>query len=119
MRKGYNQSQSPPEVTMSTPAYSIEARQNQMIALATNEAEKRIRDGTASSQIIVHYLQLGTTLAQLKEKEIEQKCAMMEAKQKTYESMANMEELAADALDALRSYRKGYFSSEDHTNEEL
>ena len=51
-----------------------------MIAMAINEAERRIMDGTASSQIICHYLKLGSTREKqelkLKEKELE----LMEAK---------------------------------------
>lgn len=113
MRKVTKVQESRLDIPESRPALTIEARQSQMISLATNEAERRIRDGTASSQIICHYLDLGTTLARLKEKEIEQKCKYMEAKQKSYESMANMEEIASNALTALQSYRQGYFFQGD------
>ena len=43
------------------PALSPEARENQMIAYATNLAEKQLREGTASSQVICHYLKLGSS----------------------------------------------------------
>ena len=43
------------------PAMSPEARENQMIALAVDLAEKQLLEGTASSQVITHYLKLGTT----------------------------------------------------------
>ena len=43
------------------PALTPEARENQMIALAVDLAEQQLRDGTASSQVITHYLKLGST----------------------------------------------------------
>ena len=43
------------------PALTPEAREDQLIALATNLAEKQLMDGTASSQVITHYLKMGST----------------------------------------------------------
>ena len=51
------------------PAISPEARENQMIALAVDLAEEQLRNGTASSQVITHYLKLGSTKEKI-EKEI-------------------------------------------------
>lgn len=44
----------------SRPATTPEARENQLIALAMDEAERKIREGTASSQLICHFLKLGS-----------------------------------------------------------
>ena len=38
------------------PALSPEARENQLVSLAVDLAEKKLREGTASSQVITHYL---------------------------------------------------------------
>ena len=51
------------------PALSPEARENQMISLAVDLAEKQLIEGTASSQVITHFLKLGSTIAQI-EKEL-------------------------------------------------
>ena len=51
------------------PALTPEARENQLIYLATNLAEQQLLDGTASSQVITHYLKLGSTKERI-EKEI-------------------------------------------------
>lgn len=45
----------------SMPATTPEARENQLIALAVDLAEKQMREGTASAQVITHYLKLGST----------------------------------------------------------
>ena len=49
----------------SMPAMSEEGRENQLIAMAINLAEKQLREGTASSQVITHFLKLGTQAAKL------------------------------------------------------
>ena len=46
------------------PALTPESRENQMIALAIDLAEKQLQEGTASSQVITHFLKLGTTKAE-------------------------------------------------------
>lgn len=86
------------------PAISPEGRENQMIALAVDLAEKQLRDGTASSQVITHYLKLGATVAkldvQLKMKELE----LMQAKTDNLKSVKRSEELMEEAIKAFRRY---------------
>lgn len=48
------------------PPTSLEAQENLMISLAVQCAEKQLRDGTASSQVITHYLKLGSSKEQSK-----------------------------------------------------
>ena len=50
---------SPKETRKIRPALSPEARENQLIDLAVNLAEQQLLDGTASSQVITHFLKLG------------------------------------------------------------
>ena len=80
------------------PARTPEARENQLIALAIDQAEKQLRDGTASSQVITHFLKLGSSRERM-EKELAQ------AKTETLESGKRMTELFEQAMDALRGYR--------------
>ena len=47
------------------PGRSIESRENQIIRLAYDEAERRIKAHTATSQEITHFLKTGSVLAQL------------------------------------------------------
>lgn len=42
------------EHQMMRPALTPEARENQLISLASDLAEKQLREGTASSQVITH-----------------------------------------------------------------
>ena len=86
---------------MMRPALTPEARENQLVSLAVDLAEKQLREGTASSQVITHYLKLGST----KEKEIlEKQKELIEAKTQNLKSIENSEKLYADALKAFRGY---------------
>ena len=53
------------------PALTPEARENQLVSLAVDLAEQQLRDGTASSQVITHYLKLGSTKERLEKEKLE------------------------------------------------
>lgn len=85
-------------------ALSPDARENQMIAYATNLAERQLREGTASSQVIVHYLKLGSSKEKLEKKLLEEQVKLAEAKTELLQSTQRMEQLYSDAIDAMRRY---------------
>ena len=86
------------------PALSPEARENQMISLAVDLAEQQLRDGTASSQVITHFLKLGTTRAELEKEKLKRENDLLEAKRESLQSMKRTEELMAEAIKAMRNY---------------
>lgn len=86
------------------PALTPEARENQLIALAVNLAEKQLRDGTASSQVIAHYLKLGTARERLERERLEEENKLLRAKTEAIESAKRVEELYANALKAMKNY---------------
>lgn len=90
--------------SMMRPALTPEARENQLIALAMDEAEKRIRDGTASSQLITHFLKLGSTRERLEQEKLNKDIQLTEAKKGSIESSRHSEELYNNALAAMKSY---------------
>lgn len=94
---------SPPKPKM-RPAISPEARENQLISLAYDVAEERLRNGTATSQEVVHFLRLGS-MKERKEMELmEKKNELMTAKTEALQSAKRIEELYKDAITAFRSY---------------
>lgn len=94
------------------PASSPEERENQMIALAVDLAEKQLIEGTASSQVITHYLKLGSTKERLEKEILEQQRELMMAKTEAIQSAKRVEELYANAMEAMRRY-SGNASEED------
>lgn len=97
----------------SRPALSAEARETQLIALAVDLAEKQLSEGTASSQVITHYLKLGTTMAKLEKEKLERENELLKAKTRALESAEKVEELYANALAAMKRY-----SGSGNTNDE-
>lgn len=84
-----------------------EARENQMISLAIDLAEKQLLDGTATSQVITHYLKLGTTKEMLEKEKLERENELLKAKTESLQSQKRVEELYAEAIKAIRSYTSG------------
>lgn len=89
------------------PALTPEARQNQLIALATDLVEKRLIEGTASSQETTHFLKLATQEAKLKVKILEKQEELISAKTESIKSSQRTEELYRDAIIAMRKYSGG------------
>ena len=86
------------------PATTPEGRENEMVSLAIDLAEKQMLAGTASSQVITHYLKLGSTREQLEQQRLEHENELTRVKIEAIESQKRVEELYKEALDAMRMY---------------
>lgn len=86
------------------PGSTPESRENQLVSLAVDLAEQQLRDGTASSQVITHFLKLGTTMAQLEKEKMQLENGLLEAKTSAIKSAERVEALYAKALTAMRTY---------------
>ena len=91
--------------TVFAPATSPEAKENQLIALAEERAEQMLRDGTAPSQIVCHFLQRGAQKEKLERQKLEEEVKLLRAKKEAYESAKRVEALYTHALTAMRSYQ--------------
>lgn len=94
------------------PALTPEARENQLIYLAIDLAEQQLRDGTASSQVITHYLKLGSTKEKLEKEILEKQKELITAKTEALQSSKRIEELYTEAISAMRDYG-GHSNGED------
>ena len=86
------------------PATTPEARENQMIALAVDLAEKQMLTGRASSQVITHFLKLGSVRENLEREKLRRENELLAARSDAIASGKNVEELYKNALNAMRSY---------------
>lgn len=86
------------------PATTPEGRENQLVSAATDLAEQQIREGTASSQVITHFLKLGSTREKLEQQRLEHENELTRVKIEAIESQKRVEELYMEALTAMRSY---------------
>lgn len=95
------------------PARTPEQREKQLISLAVGLAERQLRDGSASSQVITHFLKLATTKEKLENEKLRADLDVARAKIKQIESGEEMKTLFKDALDAMRKYSGNVFSSNE------
>lgn len=97
----------PPEETQKTkrrPATTLDARENQMISLSVDLAEKQLREGTASAQVITHFLRLGTSRERLEQEKLRKENELLQGRAEQIASAKKVEELYGQALNAMRSY---------------
>lgn len=86
------------------PALTPEARENQLISLAVDLAEKQLLEGTASSQVITHYLKLGSTKEKIEKEILMKQKDLISAKTEALQSAKRIEELYTNAIKAMQSY---------------
>jgi len=86
------------------PAETLEGRENQLISLAADLAEKQLADGTASSQVITHFLKLGSTRERLEQERLQRENLLLSARVDQIASSRRIEELYETALSAMRQY---------------
>jgi len=85
-------------------ARTPEARENQVIADAIDLAEKQIREGTASSQVITHFLKLGSTRERLEQVRLQREVELLTAKASQMADAKDIKELYQNAIDAFKVY---------------
>ncbi len=93
-----------PRHKLSRPALTPEAQENRMISLAMQLVEKRMLEGTASAQEVVHFLKLGTTNARLERLNLEKEIELKEAKTEALRQQETNEELYKNAIEAMSRY---------------
>jgi uncharacterized protein YcaQ len=96
------------------PARTPEARENQLIAAAVDLAEKQIREGTASSQVITHFLKLASPRERLEKEKLQRENELLKVKADAVKSAKNVEKLYGDALNAMKRYSGQGGSDEDY-----
>lgn len=95
------------------PARTPETKENQMISMAFNLAEEKLRDGTASSQLITHFLKLATEREQLEKDRLRAELAVAEAKIDHMKSQVTSQKLYEDALKAFADYSGAHSAEEE------
>lgn len=92
------------ETRKQRPAITPEGRENQMCALAIDLAEKQLREGTASSQVITHFLKLASSKEKLEKEILEKQRELLTAKTEALKAEQRIEELYTDAINAMKEY---------------
>jgi hypothetical protein len=86
------------------PALTPEAKENQMVSLAMDLVEQRLRDGTASSQETTHFLKLASSKARLENERLQEENKLLRAKTKAIENAESNAHAYEQVIRALREY---------------
>jgi hypothetical protein len=89
-------------------ATTPEARERQMVSLAFDEAERQIREQKASSQVITHFLKLGTAREELERAKIERENRLLDARVQQIQDAGHMEEMLGEAMRYFTGYKTGH-----------
>lgn len=92
------------EKTRRRPATTPEALENELIGDAMDLAAKQIREGSASSQVITHFLKLGSSREKLEQERLAHENELLQVKKEAIESQQRIEELYLNAIGAMRAY---------------
>jgi len=85
-------------------AMTPERRENQLTAAAYDLAERQIADGSASAQVVTHFLKLGSSRQKLENDKLKSENALLNARIESLQSNARMEELYERAIHSMRRY---------------
>lgn len=118
MSKVKDENKTDTETAPMRPGLTPEARENQLIYLATALAEKQLRDGSASSQVITHYLKLGSTKERIEKEILEKQKDLITAKTEALQSAKRVEELYEKAISAMRKYSGNGGDINDDTDDD-
>ena len=99
------------------PAMTEESRENQLVSLAIDLAEKQLTEGIASAQVITHYLKLGSTRERLEQERLHRENQLLDSKVEMMASAKRVEELYAEALNAMRNYAGQHEEELDYGDE--
>lgn len=98
------------------PARTPEAQEQKMINLAMKQAEQQLMEGTASSQIVVHFLRLATVNTELEREKLRAETDLAKAKVDAMKTAETSGALYEEAMNAFREYQGGYDVVEDYDN---
>ena len=104
----------PVETRPVRPPLSPEAVEGQMISMAMDLARQQLQDGTASSQVITHFLKLGSMRERLETEILEKQRDLVAAKTEQLKSQKRVEEMYAEALKAMRRYSGSDVEEDDY-----
>lgn len=99
-------------IPSSPPALSPEARENQLISLAVDNAERMLRDGTAPVAVVTHYLKLASSREKLEQERLRMENELTKAKKEQIQNNEKMEELLNKAMVAFKRYSGSYEEEE-------
>lgn len=83
---------------------SREEKERRMISYAEDLAEKQLREGTATSQVITHYLKLGTRREELELEKLRKENELLTSRNEAVKENIKTGEMLQQAIEAFSVY---------------
>jgi hypothetical protein len=100
------------KVVTISPARTPREEENQLIAASYRLAKEQIDSGVASSQVLTHFLKLGSEFARLDMENLKADIELKKAKVEALQSSKRLEDLYAKAIESMRYYSSGVDDNE-------
>ena len=91
--------------TCTRPDFTAAARERRLVGLAYDEAERRLKEGTASSEMICHFLRVGSSKEYLDQQLMAGKIELQAAKADMFKAQQKTEQMIAEAMAAMKAYQ--------------
>lgn len=95
---------SDPSTRRRAPAMTVEDREDQLVAMSMDLAERQIREGTVSAQVLAHFVKIGSSNAKLEKERLIEENKLLRAKTESLQSYGNIEKLYKEAVAAMSIY---------------
>ena len=99
------------------PAQSPEELEKRNIHLAEERAAKMLEEGTAPTSILLHYLKLGTSKAELEKAKLENETKLLTAKTEALESAKDVSKMMEDVMNCIKGYGITAFNENSYDEE--
>jgi len=93
-------------------ARTPQERENQLVSKAYDLVERRIDEGTASSQETTHFLKLGSTRGKIEEARLLEEVKLVQAKTEALAAVGELRIIAEAAVQAMTVYRPPHMREE-------
>lgn len=100
------------------PAKSPEDREIELISMAFDYAEEQFREGTASSQMTVHFLSLASSREKKVQAKLESENELLRKRIADQDTAVQVKDLMDEALKAFRGYAGADEAEDDENYEE-
>lgn len=100
-RRSYDE---PSATRRRSPAKTPEERESALISMAYERAEQQIADGSASSQLLTHFVKAGSSRDKIEKEKLLNEVEVLKKKVETMEAAVDVKNLMEDALNAFKGY---------------
>ena len=87
--------------------YTLKGKEQELISLAMDQAERQLREGTAPASTVNYFLKLASDENRIRNEMIREQTALLQAKVENIKSSQDEVRIYQEAIDAIKNYGYG------------